>query len=113
MPILEQFSDDYGSVIFGWLDERVLYARFSRAITTELARRFARRFGCIVGDVDAVRYFCDYSGLEAYDVSAFTIAFDALLGKRDQFQLITMLPWRTRTRSSARTIPPGRAAICR
>ena len=55
MPILEQFSNDYGALIFGWLYERVLYARYSRAITTELARRF----GCIVGDVDAARYFCD------------------------------------------------------
>lgn len=104
VPTLEQLRDDHGSVIFGWFDDRVFYARFSRAFTVALARQFARRLGCLVGDVDAVRYFCDYSELEAYDVSAFAIAFDAVLAKREQFQLITVLPWRTPPRSNVHAL---------
>lgn len=104
MPTLERIDDAQGSVILGWLDAPVLYARFSRSVSVELAQRFARRFGRVIGDTVAVRYFCDYSELDSYDLAAFKVIFEALLAKGDQFQLITMRPWASPPRPHVRAM---------
>jgi hypothetical protein len=93
VAILEYIRDEQGSVIVGWLQAGVIYARFSGVCSAELADGFARRFRSLVGDHAPVRYYADYSALESYDIAASVILFDVLLEKREQFQLITLRPW--------------------
>jgi len=100
--LLEQVGDERGSAFLGWLEPRVLFSRFERAISADLGRQFACRFTALMGDRVAVHYFSDYSGIESYDIGAFPVVFDAMFAKRDQIERVTLLPWRTQPNEKAR-----------
>src|SRR5688572_9785442 len=59
MPTLETISDETGKVVVGWVDDRVLYARFEGGMSADLGARFATHVALLVAKVRGVRYFAD------------------------------------------------------
>jgi hypothetical protein len=103
MGTLTKCSDDQGFVVLGWLARDVLYARFEGMVSERLGLEAARRLTALVGDDVAVHYFCDNSRITSFDVKAYEAVVEALLAKRDQFELIVThtgaFPLSARTRS--------------
>jgi hypothetical protein len=92
VAVLERFHDADGAAIVGWLGERVLYARFEGAISSEVGRQLARRLLALIGDVTGIVYFDDQSSVTGYDRAANAWIVDALLAKREQLERIVALP---------------------
>jgi len=67
---LEMLADAAGSVTFGWADEGVYYARFSRCLSARLGEAFAGRLRAAVQAAPNVKYFADGRALESYDLMA-------------------------------------------
>jgi hypothetical protein len=72
-PVLEDaapsvLSDGLDSIVMGWVDDRVLVARFSGTITPGLARAHAMRFESMARGATGIAYFADASGLVRYDL---------------------------------------------
>jgi hypothetical protein len=105
MTILERLSDPAGSVVFGWLDANVLYARFERTISEKVGTHFAQRFTSLVGETVAVHYFCDAGEVVSFELGAFDGIVDAMLSKRAQFKLIVVRPWAGALEARAQTLP--------
>lgn len=89
----ELLADAGGSVTFGWADERVYYARFSRSLSARLGETFAERLRAAAKGVDRLEYFADARDLESYDLLARGALTHAIGEQRPKFEQITVLWW--------------------
>src|SRR3954463_6381688 len=90
---LEMLADASGSVTFGWADEGVYYARFSRSLSAKLGEAFAARLRAAVQSADGVRYFADARALESYDLLARSAFVRVVTEHRRKFADIQLLAW--------------------
>lgn len=90
---LELLADAAGSVTFGWADESVYYARFSRSLSARLGETFAARLAAAVASVTSLSFFADASELESYDLTARSAALRVLEGQRFKLERIEVLWW--------------------
>jgi|EndMetStandDraft_4_1072995.scaffolds.fasta_scaffold689255_1 hypothetical protein len=92
MPF-ELLADAGGSVTFGWADERVYYARFTRSLSARLGETFAARLRAAARSVAALKYFADARDLESYDLLARGALADVIGEQRHKFEQLTVLWW--------------------
>ncbi len=90
---LELLSDDDGSILFGWVAEGVLYARFQGSLNAETGYIYATRFGTLVGPAQSIHFFCDSSELKNYDLLARSAFARVILSSRRKFTSLVMLTW--------------------
>ncbi len=89
----DHLTNGHGSVVLGWVDHCVMYARFEGSVCADLAAQFTAAFMIRITNLEAVRYFADSSALASYDMVAMAAVLDSMLAKRRQFKLVTVLPW--------------------
>lgn len=89
---LELITDAVGSVTFGWVDEGVYYARFSRCLSAKLGDAFAARLR-EAAQSRRLKYFSDGRALESYDLLARSAFVRAVVEHRRQFDELTLLSW--------------------
>lgn len=90
---LELLADAAGSVTFGWADEGVYYARFSRSLSSRLAETFADRLSTGLTGASRVSYFADARELESYELLARSAILRVLKEHRDKLEHIDLLWW--------------------
>jgi hypothetical protein len=90
---LELLTDVAGSVTFGWADEGVYYARFSRCLSARLGEAFAAHLRASVVDVGTIKYFADGRALESYDLLARSAFVRVVTEHRKKFEQINLLAW--------------------
>lgn len=90
---LELLADASGSVTFGWADEGVYYARFSRSLSGRLGETFATRLVAAVEGVTSLSYFADARDLESYDLAARGAVMRVLERQREKLERIEVLWW--------------------
>jgi hypothetical protein len=88
---LELLTDAAGSIAFGWIQERVLYARFDGRLSADLGSAFARRLGALVEPVDSLKYFADARCVQSYDLLARSAFVRVLLAHRRKFEVLELL----------------------
>jgi hypothetical protein len=89
----ELLADAAGSVTFGWADERVYYARFSRSLSARLGETFAGRLRAAAASVTSLKYFADARELESYDLLSRSAFVRAVGEQRRKFVQIDVLWW--------------------
>jgi len=102
--ILERLTDAHGSAIVGRIEEDVVYARVSAAVSSDLGIRIARRLSCIIGEHVGVRLFLDLN-IATFDIEAFVTVVDLFLEKRDQLELMVLYPGAIPLRPQSRALP--------
>ena len=90
---LELLTDATGSVTFGWMEEGVYYARFSRGLSAKLGEAFAARLRAAVESAPSIKYFADGRALETYDLLARSAFVRVVTEHRRRFERITLLSW--------------------
>lgn len=90
-PAPSLISDDAGAILMGWLDERVLYARFEGVVSVRLARAHAARFEVLTAGSSAIAYFSDGSALTHYDLLVRSSFARFVLAHPRLFRSITLL----------------------
>jgi len=85
-------ADASGSVTFGWADEGVYYARFSRCLSSKLGEAFAARLRSAVEET-ALKYFADGRALESYDLLARSAFVRVVTQHRRRFAELHLLSW--------------------
>src|SRR5688500_13030028 len=90
---LELITDVTGSVTFGWVDDGVYYARFSRSLSARLGEAFAARLRQIAQASGPFKYFGDARALESYDLLARSAFVRVVAGERRKFESLTLLTW--------------------
>lgn len=90
---LELLADAAGSVTFGWADERVYYARFSRSLSSRLGETFAARLRAAAASVTSLKYFADARELESYDLLSRSAFVRTVGEQRRKFEQIDVLWW--------------------
>lgn len=90
---LEMLADAAGSVTFGWADEGVYYARFSRCLSARLGEVFASRLRAAVLTTPGLKYFADGRALESYDLLARSALVRVVTEHRGKFEQVTVLTW--------------------
>jgi hypothetical protein len=90
---LEMLADAAGSVTFGWADEGVYYARFSRCLSAKLGQAFAARLRVAVEGAGVVKYFADARSLESYDLLARSAFVRVVTEHRRKFAELCLLAW--------------------
>ncbi|RYZ01934.1 MAG: hypothetical protein EOO73_33760 [Myxococcales bacterium] len=90
---LELLADAAGSVTFGWADDGVYYARFSRSLSARLGETFAARLSAAAASVDSLSCFADARDLESYDLTARSAVLRVLEAQRVKLQRIEVLWW--------------------
>jgi hypothetical protein len=90
---LEMLADVAGSVTFGWADEGVYYARFSRCLSAKLGEAFAARLRAAVEETGSVKYFADARALESYDLLARSAFVRVVTEHRRKFGELYLLSW--------------------
>lgn len=90
---LEMLADVSGSVTFGWADDGVYYARFSRSLSAKLGAAFAARLRAAVENASAVKYFGDARALESYDLLARSAFVRVVSEHRRKFAELNVLSW--------------------
>lgn len=90
---LELITDATGSVTFGWIDERVYYARFSHSLSARLGEAFAGRLRAVASSCCSLDYFADARALESYDLWARKAFVRVVLELRPKFESLTILGW--------------------
>ena len=90
---LEMLADVTGSVTFGWADEGVYYARFSRCLSAKLGAAFAARLRATVEAGASVKYFADARALESYDLLARSAFVRVVTEHRRKFAELNLLSW--------------------
>ncbi|MDF3070387.1 MAG: hypothetical protein K0R38_5988 [Polyangiaceae bacterium] len=90
---LELLADASGSVTFGWADDRVYYARFSRSLSARLGETFAARLAAAVEGVTSLSYFADARDLESYDLAARSAILRVLGRQRSKIEHLEVLWW--------------------
>jgi len=90
---LELLTDASGSITFGWADEGVYYARFTRSLSARLGEAFALRLRAAVPADGSFKYFADGRALESYDLLARKAFVRVVTEHRRMFQEINILGW--------------------
>lgn len=90
---LELLTDVSGSITFGWVDEGVYYARFSRTLSARLGEAFASRLRQALPAKGSIKYFADARALESYDLLARSAFVRVVTEQRKKFEQIQLLPW--------------------
>lgn len=90
---LELLADAAGSVTFGWADERVYYARFSRSLSARLGESFGVRLAAAISSVSSLSFFADASELDSYDLTARGAVLRVLEGHCAKLERIEVLWW--------------------
>jgi hypothetical protein len=91
--VLETIEDDRGAVTIGWLQRKVLYARFEGELSVELGVAHLTRMRELLGSVSALRYFSDASKLSAYDLLARSDFVRFILVHKHRFVQYVTLTW--------------------
>lgn len=91
--VLETIEGDRGAVTLGWLQRKVLYARFEGELSVELGVAHLTRMRELVASVSALRYFSDASRLSAYDLLARSDFVRFVLVHRHRFVELVTLTW--------------------
>lgn len=99
---LQTLSDVEGQILFGWLDDRVLHARFFGGCSAALGTRYAERLSAMVRAVPSLAYFSDCSAMTSYDLLARSAFTRIVLEHRHKFTNIVMLTWSAGITESAR-----------
>jgi hypothetical protein len=105
---LEMLADAVGSVTFGWADEGVYYARFSRCLSGRLGEAFAGRLRAAVETSSSIKYFADGRALESYDLLARSAFVRVVTEHRRKFEQLTLLWWSGTDAGSALVSALGR-----
>jgi hypothetical protein len=90
---LELLTDVAGSVTFGWADDSVYYARFSRCLSAKLGEAFADRLRASLPTSGCIKYFADGRELESYDLLARSAFVRVVSEHRKRFEQINLLTW--------------------
>lgn len=90
---LELLTDIAGTVAFGWADDGVYYARFSRCLSAKLGAAFAERLRCSLPATGSIKYFADGRALESYDLLARSAFVRVVNEHRKRFEQINLLAW--------------------
>ena len=90
---LELITDAAGSVTFGWVDDDVFYARFSRCLSAKLGEAFAARLRVVAQSCSTLKYFGDARALESYDLLARSAFVRVVVEQRRKFESLTLLTW--------------------
>lgn len=90
---LELLADSSGSVTFGWADEGVYYARFSRCLSARLGEVFANRLRAAAVSCRTLKYFADARDLESYDLLARSAFVRVVTEHRRKFEQLNVLWW--------------------
>jgi hypothetical protein len=90
---LELLTDISGSITFGWADDGVYYARFTRCLSARLGEAFAARLRAAVPATGTFRYFADGRALESYDLLARSAFVRVVTEHRRKFEQINILAW--------------------
>ncbi len=90
---LELITDITGSVTFGWVDDGVYYARFSRCLSAKLGEAFAARLRVVAQSCSGLQYFGDARALESYDLLARSAFVRVVVEQRRKFESLTLLTW--------------------
>jgi hypothetical protein len=90
---LELLTDIAGSVTFGWADEGVYYARFSRCLSAKLGEAFAAHLRASLPATGRIKYFADGRALESYDLLARSAFVRVVTQHRKKFEQINLLAW--------------------
>ena len=90
---LELLTDISGSITFGWADDGVYYARFTRCLSARLGTAFAARLREAVSAGSPIKYFADGRALESYDLLARSAFVRVVAEHRRSFQQINILAW--------------------
>ncbi|HKY36297.1 MAG TPA: hypothetical protein VJN18_10185 [Polyangiaceae bacterium] len=90
---LELITDVAGAVTFGWIDDGVYYARFSRSLSAKLGEAFAARLRVVIQPCSTLRYFGDARALESYDLLARNAFVRVVVEQRRKFESLTFLTW--------------------
>ena len=90
---LELITDAAGSVTFGWADDGVFYARFSRCLSARLGNAFAARLRAAACSCASFKYFGDARALESYDLLARSAFLRVVVEQRRKFESLTLLSW--------------------
>jgi hypothetical protein len=93
-------TDVSGSITFGWVDESVYYARFSRTLSARLGEAFASRLRQALPATGTIKYFADLRALESYDLLARSAFVRVVTEQRKKFEQIQVLPWNGADRSA-------------
>lgn len=86
-------TDIAGSIAFGWADDGVYYARFSRCLSAKLGVAFADRLRCSLPATGSIKYFADGRALESYDLLARSAFVRVVSEHRKRFEQINLLAW--------------------
>jgi hypothetical protein len=89
---LELLTDATGAVTFGWMEEGVYYARFTRCLSARLGEAFAARLRAAVQS-GPIQYFSDARALESYDLLARSAFVRVVSEHRRHFERIALLSW--------------------
>ena len=108
---LELLTDATGSVSFGWADEGVYYARFTRSLSARLGEAFANSLRAALPATGTIKYFADGRALESYDLLARSAFVRVVTEHRRKFELISILAWAGGEVSSAYVSALGEAVI--
>ncbi len=90
---LELLTDIAGSVTFGWADQGVYYARFSRCLSARLGEVFAAHLRSSLPTTGTIKYFADGRALESYDLIARSAFVRVVSEHRKKFEQINLLAW--------------------
>jgi hypothetical protein len=90
---LELITDATGAVTFGWVDEGVYYARFTRCLSARLGEAFAARLRAVAQGSAPFRYFSDARAMESYDLLARSAFVRVVAEQRRKFEALTFLSW--------------------
>lgn len=90
---LELITDAAGSVTFGWVDDGVFYARFSRCLSAKLGDAFAVRLRDALAHCKSLKYFADARALESYDLLARSALVRVVSEHRRKFESLVLLNW--------------------
>lgn len=88
---LEMLTDAVGCITYGWVDEGVYYARFSRGLSARLGEAFAARLRASVLAVERIGYFADGRALESYDPVARAAFLRVVTEHRGKFDELCLL----------------------
>jgi hypothetical protein len=90
---LELITDAAGAVTFGWIDDGVFYARFSRCLSARLGEAYAARLRVAAQSCTSFKYFGDARALESYDLLARSAFVRVAAELRRKFESLTLLNW--------------------
>jgi hypothetical protein len=108
---LELLTDVSGSITFGWADDGVYYARFTRCLSARLGEAFAARLRADLPANGSFKYFADGRALESYDLLARSAFVRVVTEHRRKFDEINILSWAGGEMRSAYLTVLGEAVV--